>query len=146
VVGIMSYTNAPQSESQRTVSGWTGWVVFAATILFVSGLFSIIQGLVAIIGPNTYFVASEGDLFLLDVAGWGWYTLVLGVLIALTGWALFSGATWARVVAVILAILSMVGQLLLVPVQPWWSFILISIDFFILYSVIAHGRELREER
>jgi hypothetical protein len=68
------------------------------------------------------------------------------VLLVLAGIALFAGATWARVVAVVLAILSAIVQLLLVPVQPWWSFIVIAIDVLIIYALIAHGDELRVER
>jgi hypothetical protein len=141
----MSDTRSAASESY-SVSAWTGWVAFAATILFISGLFSIVQGLVAIIGPNTYFAEVQGELFLFDVAGWGWYTLIMGVFVLLTGMALFSGATWARVLAVIVVILQMVGQLLLIPVQPWWSLIIIAVDILIIYAVIAHGGDLREVR
>jgi hypothetical protein len=145
-VGIMSYEQSAASESSTPMSGWVGWVAFAATILFISGLFSIIQGLVAIIGPNTYFATVEGELFLFDVAGWGWYTLVVGFLVLITGMALMSGQTWARVLAIIVVILSMVGQLLLIPAQPWWSFIVIAIDILVLFAVITHGGDLKATR
>jgi hypothetical protein len=126
-------------------TGWTGWVVFAGVILLISGIFSIIQGLVAIIGPNSYYVVANGSLWLLDVAGWGWWNLIIGVLLALVAFALFRGSTWARVVAVILVILSAAGQLLLIPAQPWWSLIVIAIDILIIYALIVHGREMRSE-
>ena len=139
---LMSTANSTQ---RVTPTGWAGWVQFAGVILLVSGIFSAIQGLVALIGPNTYYAVVDGDLFLFDVTGWGWWNLVIGALLILSGIALFAGATWARVVAVILAILSAIVQLLLVPVQPWWSFIVIAIDVLIIYALIAHGHELRAE-
>lgn len=125
-------------------TGWTGWIVFAGVILLISGVFSIVQGLVALIAPDAYYVVAAGSLWLLDVDGWGWWTLIIGVLLTLTALALFTGQTWARVVAIILVILSAVGQLLLVPAQPWWSLIVIAIDVLVLYAIIVHGRELRE--
>ena len=64
----------------------------------------------------------------------------------LTAIALFSGATWARVVAVVVAGVSAVVQLMLIPVQPWWSFIVIAIDVLIIYAIIAHGEELKAEQ
>ena len=70
---------------------------------------------------------------------------VYGILLVLVALALFAGQTWARVVAVILVILSAVGQLLLIPAQPWWSLILIAIDVLIIYALIVHGRDLRED-
>jgi len=126
-------------------TGWTGWVVFAGVILVISGIFSIIQGLVAVIGPNAYYVVTEESLFVLDVAGWGWWNLIIGVLLVLSALALFAGQTWARVVAIILVILNAIGQLLLVPAQPWWALIVIAIDVLVLYAIIVHGRELRED-
>ena len=59
--------------------------------------------------------------------------------------ALFAGQTWARVVAIILVVLSAIGQLLLIPAQPWWSLIIIAIDVLIIYALTVHGAELRDE-
>jgi hypothetical protein len=72
--------------------------------------------------------------------------VALGVLLILTAVGLFSGAAWARIVAVILAGLSAVVQLMLIPAQPWWSLIVIAIDVLIIFAVIAHGEELRPEK
>ena len=127
----------------RRVSGWVGWVGFAAIILILNGVFSVVQGLVALIGSNTYYVVTDGSLFLLDLTGWGWWNLIIGAALVLTGLALITGATWARVVAIIVAGLSAIGQLLLVPAQPWWALIVIAIDVLVIYAVTTHGRDLR---
>ncbi len=131
--------------STVTKTGWTGWVIFAGVILLISGIFSIVQGIVAVVGPNSYYVVTEGSLFLFDVAGWGWWNIIIGVLLALTAVALMAGQTWARVVAVILVIISAIGQLLLIPAQPWWSIIVIAIEILVIYALIVHGRELRAD-
>jgi hypothetical protein len=127
----------------REVSGWVGWVGFAAIILILNGVFSLIQGLIALIGSNYYYVVTNGSLFLFDLTGWGWWNLIIGAVLVLTGVALFTGATWARIVAVIAAGLSAIGQLFLVPAQPWWALIVIAINVLVIYAVTAHGRELR---
>jgi hypothetical protein len=132
--------------STTKTTGWTGWAVFAGVILITVGIFNAVQGLVALIGPNSYYVLTEGSLWLLDVAGWGWWNLILGVLLVLVGAALLNGQTWARVVAVILVILNAIGALLLIPAQPWWSVIVIAIDVLVIYALTVHGRELREDR
>jgi hypothetical protein len=46
---------------------------------------------------------------------------------------------------VILVIINAVIQLLLIPVQPWWSFIVIALDILIIYALVAHGDEFRAE-
>jgi hypothetical protein len=127
----------------RESTGWVGWIGFAGIMLILNGIFSAVQGVVALVGPDAYYVVSDGNLFLLDVTGWAWWNLILGILLALTGIALFVGATWARVLAVILVGLSALGQLLLIPAQPWWSIIVIAIDILVIYAVTAHGREVR---
>lgn len=112
----------------------------------VSGIFTLLQGLVILLGPRASYVVVDGSLFLFDVAGWGWWHIVVGALLTLTAFALFSGATWARVVAIILAVISAAGQLLVMPVQPWWSVIVIAIDVLIIYALTTHGHELAERR
>jgi hypothetical protein len=123
-------------------TGWVGWVGFAAVILMLSGVFSLVQGFVALIGSNYYYVVQDGSLLLFDLTGWGWWNLIIGAALVLAGLALFTGATWARIVAIIAASLSAIGQLFLVPAQPWWAFIVIAIDVLIIYAVTAHGREI----
>jgi hypothetical protein len=95
--------------------------------------------------PDGYFIISRGGLFLFDLTGWGWWTLIVSILLLLTAGALLMGATWARMVAVILAILSAVSQLLLLPAQPWWSAIIIAVDVLVVFALTVHGRELRPE-
>lgn len=123
-------------------TGWVGWVGFAAIMLIINGAFSALQGVVALIGSNTYYVPTRAGLFLFDITGWGWWNLIIGVLLVLTGIALFSGAAWSRVVAIILVALSALGQLFLVPAQPWWSVIVIAIDILVIYAITAYGREM----
>ena len=132
--------------STVTKTGWVGWAKFAGVILFISGAFSVVQALVALIGPNTYYAVEDGTLWLLDLTGWGWWNLIIGALLIITAVALFAGQTWARVIAIILAVLSALGQLLLIPAQPWWSLIVIAIDVLIIYALTVHGNELRAER
>lgn len=132
----MSTVNQP-----GTTSGWTDWVRFAGIILLVNGIFSIMQALVALIGPNAYYAVIEDTLFLFDTTGWGWWNLIIGAFLIATAFALFANATWARVVGVILAVLSAMVQLLLVPVQPLWSLIVLAIDVLIIYALVAHGGE-----
>ncbi|MEV7610011.1 hypothetical protein AB0N61_11050 [Microbacterium sp. NPDC089320] len=134
----------PRATSPTKPSGWVGWAVFAGVILMVSGLFSGIQGIVALIGPNDYYVVTDGSLWLFDVNGWGWWNLIVGVFLVLVALALFAGQTWARVIAIILLVLSAIGQLLLVSAQPWWALIVIAIDVLAIYALTVHGHELAD--
>lgn len=137
--------NSSATTQETRPVGWSGWVFFAAAILFVNGMFSITQGLVLLIGPDTYTSTVSGDLVIFDVTGWGWWNVIIGVLLLATGGALFSGATWARVVAVIIVIFSAASQLLLVPVQPVWSLIVIAIDVLVIHALLVHGDDIEAD-
>jgi hypothetical protein len=129
--------------TDTNVTGWTGWGVFAAVLLLVAGIFDLIFGLAAIIGPNTTLVATGDGLFAVDVAAWGWWHILSGVLLILVSFSLYRGMTWARVVAIILVILNAVGQLTLFSTQPWLSLAILAVDILILYALTVHGRELK---
>jgi len=130
----------------KETSGWVGWIGFAGFILILNGVFSAVQGLAALIGTDVYYVITSGTLYLFDITTWGWWNLFLGLVLVLVGIALLTGAGWARVIAVILASLSAVGQLLLLPAQPWWAVIVIAVDILVIYAITAHGREIAADK
>jgi hypothetical protein len=64
--------------------------------------------------------------------------------VALTGWALLSGQTWARVVGIVLAVLSAIANFLSLPYYPLWAMLIIALDVFVIWALAVHGRELGE--
>lgn len=127
-------------EAQPT--GWTGWVVFAAVLMVVAGGIWAIQGLIAVFNDNLVIFGTEGAI-LLDVTGWGWIHIILGALLVLAGILVLRGNLFGRVIAVILAVLSIIVNFIWLPVYPVWAIVIITLDVFILYAVIVHGREMK---
>jgi hypothetical protein len=66
--------------------------------------------------------------------------LILGIVVVLAGFALLSGAVWARIVAAILAGMSIVSQVGTIEAYPFWSIAIIGIDIAVLYAVCTMGR------
>ena len=130
--------------ADNEVTGWVGWGWFAGIVLLIAGVFSGLHGLTAILAPSSaYFLRLEGGLVVFDVQGWGWWHLITGIALILVAGALFSGATWARVVAVILVAINAVGQLFTIATAPWWSLIVLTLDVLVIYALTVHGRELK---
>ncbi|GAA1972823.1 DUF7144 family membrane protein [Microbacterium pumilum] len=129
--------------TDTTVTGWAGWGVFASVLLLIAGVFDLVFGFAAIIGPDSTLVITEQGLFAVNVASWGWWHILSGIVLILVAGALYRGMTWARVVAIILVILNAVGQLTLLGAQPWLSLIILTIDILIIYALTVHGRELK---
>jgi hypothetical protein len=128
----------------REASGMAvGFILFAAIMMLMVGVFQALQGLVAIF-ENEFYVQTRNYLFQFDATTWGWIHLVLGLLVAFAGWGLLSGRTWARTVAITLAVLSAIANFLFIPYYPFWSLLIITLDIFVIWAVAAHGGKLRE--
>ena len=119
-----------------------GFILFAATMMILVGVFHAITGLVALF-ENEFYVATREYLFQFDATTWGWIHLLVGLLVAFAGWGLLSGRTWARVVGITLALLSAVASFLFIPYHPFWAITAIAIDVFVIWALAAHGREFR---
>ena len=91
-----------------------GITVFAATMLIVIGVLHALQGLVAVVNDSFYVVGAEW-VFEFDVTTWGWIHIVVGLLVAVAGFYVLSGAVWARIVGVLVASLSLVLNLVWLP-------------------------------
>lgn len=131
------------AESEFTeTSGWTGWVVFAATLMIIGGSLSIIFGLVAAINDQWVAFTNTGAVFL-DVTQWGWVHMILGVVVLLAGFGVLSGNILARTIGVIAVAGNFVGHFLSMPLYPLWTLTIIVIDLLVLWALIVHGREMK---
>jgi hypothetical protein len=128
----------------KATSGWAvGFILFAAIMMIMVGVFQALQGLIAIF-ENEFYVATRNYTFQFDATTWGWIHLLVGLLVAFAGWGLLSGRTWARTVAIILAVLSAVTNFLFVPYYPFWSLLLVTLDVLVIWAVAAHGGAMRD--
>jgi hypothetical protein len=130
-------TQEPYPEQE--VSGWAqGGITFAACVLTLIGVFQVVAGLVAIIDDEFYVVA-QNYTFDIDTSAWGWIHLLLGVLLVVTGFGLFSRATWAGVTAIFLAMLSALANFFFIPYYPFWAILLIALNIWVIWSLTRPG-------
>jgi hypothetical protein len=130
--------------AERETSGWAiGWTVYAAVMMIILGFFHGIAGLVGVLEDELY-VATPNYLFQLDATTWGWIHLIMGIIVVLAGFALFSGAVWARTIGVILAVLSVLANFAWLPWYPLWAIIMITANVFVIWALTAHGRDIEQ--
>ncbi|MGH8826876.1 MAG: DUF7144 family membrane protein [Jiangellaceae bacterium] len=123
-------------------SGWAiGWAAFAGSILIMVGFFQAIAGLVALIDDEFYVVGNEW-VFQFDTTTWGWIHLILGVIVLLAGFGIFSGSVAARTVGVIVAMLSAIAAFMWLPYYPVWAVIIIALAVAVVWALTAHGRDI----
>ncbi|MCF8587500.1 hypothetical protein L5G28_00635 [Gordonia sp. HY285] len=122
-------------EANPVRQGVSGTTTFAAAILlFVAGLLAFFQGLSAVLEDDLFVVGPEYT-YALDTTSWGWIHLIVGALGVLIAIGLMSGATWARVSAIVIAGVSIVANFLWLPYYPWWSILVIALDLVVIWAV-----------
>ncbi len=139
----MASSAAGRTTDRSYSSGAVGITATAGVLMFMVGIMHIVQGIVAL-ANDTFFVVGTEYVFKFDVTTWGWIHLVAGAVVAAAGAYLFQGAVWARTVAVIVACVSIVASFLWMPFYPVWSLTIIAFDFFVIWAVTAHGRDITE--
>lgn len=128
------------------MTGWVGWVLFAAVILFVGGAVNIIEGLVALFKNDYYEVRPSGLVVHINYTSWGWTLLAVGIVLVVVGYGVATGRVWAGVTAVVLACLNAVMNLAFIPAYPVWAILAIALDVMVVYAIVVHGREARALR
>ena len=138
------------SESREPSGAAVGWTLFAACMMMLVGGYHAIIGLAGILNDEVYGAVpalgtpQAGDAYFLtmDVTTWGWIHLIVGVILLLAGFGLFSGNVVARTVGVIAAILSAIGAFAWMPWAPIWGLAIIAADITVIWALTAHGRDV----
>jgi hypothetical protein len=137
---MAAYETRPgDSPPPPEASGWAlGVIAFAATMLFLIGIFQALAGLVAIF-DDEFYVVTRNYTFDLDVSAWGWIHLVIGLAVLATGVGLFQRKTWAGVTAILLAMLSAISNFFFIPYYPIWSLLVIGLCIWVIWALTRPG-------
>jgi hypothetical protein len=138
-------------RSPASPSAWAGWIFFAGIVMILIGVFEATAGLVALFEDRLFAVRPDRLVLSVHYTTWGWLHLVLGLLLVVAGMGVMVGQAWARMVAVGLAALSALTNMLFLAAYPFSSTILIALDLLVIYALVVHGGEMqppssREER
>ncbi len=132
------------ATTNQAPSAWTGWVFFAGFMMILSGFFQSIAGLTSLLKP-TWYATTANHLLIFNYTAWGWFDLIVGVIVLLAGFSLLHGSGWARFVAVVMAIISALGALASISAYPIWSVLIIVVSILVIHAVTVHGNELNDE-
>jgi hypothetical protein len=131
----------PMTSPDQRESPWaSGLTVLAATFLVIAGIWHALAGIAAIVRDDVY-VATPNYIYSFDLTAWGWVQLLLGVVQVVAGFAVLKGQTWARVVGIVVACVSMIANFLFLPYYPLWSLLIIAVDAGIIWALATYRRE-----
>jgi len=128
--------SGPIAAGEEPATQVTGLAKFAGVLLIISGLWDVLIGISAILADKI-FVTTPQYVYYFDITGWGWVHLILGVLVAGTGFGVVKGTTWARILGVALASASLLVNFAFIPHYPFWSILVIVLDVLIIWALAS---------
>jgi hypothetical protein len=127
---------AVREAARETAPGY-GWLLFAGIILTIVGVLNIIYGIAAI-GDSKFFV--HGTKYIVSgLNGWGWITLIIGILQVTAAFSIMRGGEYGRWFGIGAASLSSIAALLSIPAYPFWSLAIFAVDILIIYGLASYG-------
>ena len=113
----------------------SGWLAFAGVMLIINGALNVVNGLWAIDRGGTV----PDALYNHNLKTWGWIYLIGGIVVILAGFGVFARAQWARWVGVLVASVSVIGNMLWVFAFPLQALILVFMGVLVLYALLVYG-------
>ena len=129
----------------RPTGFWIGPIVFAGVMLIILGFFHGFHGFLALFNDGYYAVRKNGLAIHIDYTAWAWTHLIVGTILLVAGFCVLLGQVWARVVGVIVAVLSIVVNAGFLSASPGLTTIMIAVDILVIWALTFHGREVRPE-
>ena len=120
----------------------TGRAMFTAVLLLIGGVLDIIYGIAAIGNAHFFTHAANHDGVFQSLHAYGWFTLIIGVLMLAGGLSLFGGGGYGIVIGIIAATLAAIDALLGVGgAFPFWSLGVFAICLWVLWGLFQFGSE-----
>jgi hypothetical protein len=113
-----------------------GGTLLAAALMMITGVLGFFEGLAAII-KGTFFVVLPNYAFSLSAVAWGWWRLIIGVIVFAAGVALLTDRTWARILAVVIASINIIANFVALPYYPVWAVVVIALSAFVIWAVLT---------
>lgn len=116
-----------------------GRAVFAAVLLMIGGILNIIWGIAAI--SNSHFFVHNTQYIFSNLKGWGWITLIIGILEVCASVSLFAGGTYGRWFAIVVGSVAAIDALLNIPAYPLWSIAVFALSLWIIHGLLVYGEQ-----
>lgn len=136
---MTSSTGEAQYQGSTKQAVTWGLAGAAGFLLAIVGGFQILQGISALLHDELYLVGVR-YVYLLDLTTWGWIHLILGVVAVATGVGVLFSQNWARVLGIIIAILSSIANFAFLPVYPLWALVIIAFNVAVIWALAVQTR------
>jgi hypothetical protein len=115
-----------------------GWITFAALMLIVAGTMDILNGWWAVGAQDSAIDAVFWDN---NIEAWGWFYIVLGAFLVVTGIAIFRRAAWAAMVGIFAGCVGAVLNIFWIFQYPFASLVLITLNVLVVHALRTYGED-----
>jgi hypothetical protein len=109
---------------------------FAGIMLIIGGAFRVIEAITALV-RDEYLLVLPNYVFSIDLTGWGWIHLLIGLILAAVGIALLLGKGWARIAGIVVAAISALINFSWLPYAPFWAILSIGVDVLVIWALTS---------
>jgi hypothetical protein len=121
---------------------WSGWIIFAATLMLIVGVINVIEGVLGLVYRQRTIVV-QNNLYVVNLTGWALTLIVFGGVLVLVGVGLLSGRSWARWTGLVIVALHAIVQVGWLAAYPLWSLLMLALDVVVLYALAARWPDSR---
>jgi hypothetical protein len=112
------------------------WLTFAGLMLILAGALDFFDGLWALSAQDTGFDA----LFFDDnIEAWGWFYLILGIVLVLAGFGVFARAPWAVMAGIAVSLVAATLNFFWIFVYPLASIVIVTLNVLVAYALTVYG-------
>lgn len=116
-----------------------GRSVFAAVLLMIGGVLSIVWGIAAI--GNAHFFSHNSHYIFGSLNSWGWVSLILGIFELIAGISLIRGGAYGRWFGVLMGSLVAIESLFSIRAYPFWSIAVFGLSLWIIHGLLVFEPE-----
>jgi hypothetical protein len=129
--------STPAAESQKS-----GWLEFAAVVLFAIGFFRIISAITYF--SNSYKLNNlTNGLFSGHNWAWGVWDLMIAAAAIIAGMSVLAGGGFGRVFGYVAGVLVIVQGFAVINIAPWYGAAAIVVGVLVVYGLAATSGEVR---
>jgi hypothetical protein len=113
-----------------------GWITFAAVMMMLAGMSNVLNGLWALDRKD---LPIDTVVFADNLEAWGWFYVILGIVLVIAGFALFNNSQWARWLGIAVAAFAALINMTWLFQYPTSSLIHMALAILVIYALAVYG-------
>jgi hypothetical protein len=118
------------------------WIAFAGFMLILAGVLDIFNGIRGLGARDTTFDAIFYDD---NIEAWGWFSLILGIVLVVAGAAVFARKRWAVILGIVVTLTAAALNFFWIFVYPLAAAVIVTLNVLVAYALTMYGLDYERE-